>query len=149
MAHIVQKENTADHPYDGDRTSNVHSVYHSPQSQQHEWGGGIRLSEHNDMERHAEKDADSELQHRREGISRSAILRSVLGTSEGIVIPERDREVGGMESRSNESATVASPSSGSSQQRQRNAAFIEAIDKRLSVATAPEGVYSLVPGVSI
>ena len=139
MAHIIQKERATAHPYDGDRTSNIHSVHQSLQIQQHDWGGGISLCERNDSERQSPKEGDSELQQRRNGICRSALLRSVLNPSDGVTMPDNDRGTSSTERHSNESAAVASMSSGSNEKRQRNTAVIEAIDKRMSLPGSFEG----------
>lgn len=140
MAHIIQNERATSHPYDGDRTSNIHSVHQSLQIQHHDWGGGIRLSECNDSKKQNEEEDDSELQQRRNGIRRSALLRSVLTPSDGAAMLEEDRATSRTGRNSNQSAAVASMSSGSNEGRQRNTAVIEAIDKRMSLLGSNEGL---------
>ena len=64
-SNLIQKESmihSTCHSYDGDHTSNVHSVHNTPQIQQHSWSGGMRLSD-NFVSNHQDDGAvDSELQ---------------------------------------------------------------------------------------
>ena len=64
-SNLIQKESmihSTCHSYDGDRTSNVHSVHNTPQIQQHSWSGGMRLSDNFVSNHQGDGEVDSELQ---------------------------------------------------------------------------------------
>ena len=152
-SNLIQKESmihSTCHSYDGDRTSNVHSVHNTPQIQQHSWGGGMRLSDNFESNHQGDGAVDSELQNRRDNIRQSALLHSVLETAEKTVVSgnqiEIDREgTTASASTTNASTAIASSTSASSsnckvEQRQRNTAVIEAIEKRSVPAVSSKGL---------
>lgn len=133
---IIQKESSSSHSYDGDRTSNVHSVHHSPQVQFHDWGGGNRLCGDNEQLNIPDNG-------RSRDVSQSALLRSVLGNSLDSSRSNIQGEASGDRLLSHTVTSTAADSSRSNDERDRKNAMMKAIEKRNAQHKTPDGLLFL------